>query len=107
MITVTVYRHSGEYRGFRCEGHADYTQDGYDPVCAGVSALTVNAVNSIEQLTEDGMSAEADEDGLVALELEEGCCEATKLLLDSMILGLEAIQENYGNDYITLIFKEV
>ena len=107
MITVTVYKRSDEYQGFRCEGHAEYTEDGYDPICAGVSALTVNAVNSVEQFTQDGITVEADEEnGLVALQLE-ACSNDTKLLLDSMVLGLEMIQKNYGNDYITLIFEEV
>ena len=107
MITVTVYKRSGEYQGFRCEGHAGYAKDGYDPICAGVSALTVNAVNSVEQFTRDGIKVEADEEnGLVALQLEE-CSKETRLLLDSMVLGLDMIQKNYGNDYITLIFEEV
>ncbi|MDO5539831.1 MAG: ribosomal-processing cysteine protease Prp [Eubacteriales bacterium] len=107
MINVIVYKKSGEYMGFRCEGHAGYVAEGYDPVCAAVSVLTVNTVNSIEQFTSDGMTVDADEDGLVVLQLEEDSSDKTKLLLDSMVLGLEAIQKSYGNEYIRLIFKEV
>ncbi len=105
MITVTVYKESGEYRGFRSEGHADYAEKGYDIICAAVSVLTVNTVNSIEAFTEDAMSVTADE-GLVELQLEN-ISKETRLLMDSMVLGLQDIQNNYGNEYIKLIFKEV
>ena len=54
MITVIVYQRSdGEYIGFETSGHADYADEGYDIICAAVSALTVNAVNSVETFTED------------------------------------------------------
>ena len=106
MITVTVFRDSGIYRGFRCEGHAGYAEEGLDIICASVSALTVNMVNSVEAFTEDGFSGEAD-DGLLDFRLEDVPSERTTLLMDSMILGLQNIQNNYGNEYIKLIFKEV
>ncbi len=41
------------------------------------------------------------------LVLEGTVSEKTSLLLDSMILGLQEIQNSYGNEYIELIFKEV
>ena len=35
------------------KGHAGYAEEGYDIICAAVSALTVNTINSIEQFTEE------------------------------------------------------
>ena len=35
------------------KGHAEYAERGWDIVCAAVSALTQNLVDSIESLTED------------------------------------------------------
>ena len=106
MITVTIYRESGTYRGFTCSGHADYAEEGYDIICSAVSVLTVNAVNSIEQFTEDKISASVSE-GFLEFQIKGDVSKASKLLLDSMILGLQDIRNNYGNEYITLIFQEV
>lgn len=106
MISVTMYKASGSYRGFRSEGHADYAEDGYDIICAAVSALTVNAVNSIEAFTEDAYTVGQD-DGYLELTLEGSVSEKTQLLLDSMVLGLQGITDTYGKQYIELSFREV
>lgn len=107
MITVTVYQHSGQYKGFCCKGHAEYAEEGYDIICAAVSVLTVNAINSIERFTEDDMTADGGADGYIKLTLDGEVSNDTKLLLDSMILGLKQIQQSYGNEYIDITFKEV
>lgn len=107
MIKITVYKSSEEYRGFEANGHAGYGEEGQDIICAAVSVLTVNAINSIERFTEDKFAVRQDDDGLVELILEGAVSKETKLLLDSMILGLQDIQNNYGNEYIKIIFKEV
>ena len=106
MIKVTVYKESGDYRGFTCEGHAGYAEEGYDIICAAVSALTVNAVNSIERFTGDAVTA-SSEHGFLRCTLSGSVSERTVLLLDSMISGLQDIQQTYGNEYIRLTFKEV
>ena len=54
MIKVTIYKtERQEYVGFDMEGHAGYAEAGEDIVCAGVSALVINALNSIERFTDD------------------------------------------------------
>ena len=55
MIKITVYSRQDQSTGFRSEGHAGYAEEGYDIICAAVSVLSVNLVNSIEEFTEDGM----------------------------------------------------
>ena len=106
MITITLYKHQGQYQGFQSQGHADYAEEGYDIICAGVSALTVNAVNSIEHFTQDAIAVRED-DGYVELILEGTCSKETSLLLDSMVLGLENIRETYGRKYLKIVLKEV
>ena len=105
MITITIYKHSDQYKGFRCEGHAGYAEEGYDIVCAAVSVLTVNTVNSIETFTEDDFSGEG-KDGFISCRFTGSVSKETQLLMDSMVLGLTSIQENYDN-YMQLRFKEV
>ena len=106
MITVTIYKKSEQYTGFTVKGHAGYAEEGFDIICAAVSVLTVNALNSIESFTEDAFSGE-QKDGYIQWEFPEGLSERGTLLMDSMVLGLTDIQNNYGKQYIKLIFKEV
>ena len=107
MIKVTIVTNSdGEYKGFQVTGHADYDEYGKDIVCAAVSCLALNTMNSIEALTEDSVYG-IQEDGLVKFKLTNGCSEQSELLMDSFVLGLAAIREEYGSDYLKLRFKEV
>jgi len=106
MITVEIHKTGGQYSGFLSIGHADYAEEGFDIICAAVSVLTVNTINSIEKFTDDAFAVRQD-DGLVELVLEGNVSEKTALLLDAMILGIQEIRNNYGNEYIELRFKEV
>lgn len=106
MITITVFQKSEHYVGFESKGHADYADEGYDIICAGISALTVNTVNSIEAFTKDTFFVEQD-DGYMKLTIENPVSNSALLLMKSLVLGLQQIQESYGNEYIKLIFKEV
>ena len=48
MFHVTVYENKKEeYVGFETEGHAGYAEAGQDIVCAAVSALAINTINSV------------------------------------------------------------
>ena len=106
MITVTIYKDSSQYNRFTVEGHAGYAQKGFDIICAAVSALTVNTVNSIEAFTKDRLLAE-EKNGFLTCQFEGPLSSQAALLMDSMVLGLTDIQNNYGKQYIRLIFKEV
>ena len=94
MIKVTVYKtRRHDYVGFDVSGHAGYAEAGSDIVCAAVSALVITAINSIERFTKDETSCVSHDAGL---------------LLDSMILGLEEIEDSSEHEeYIDIIFKEV
>ncbi|MCI9138029.1 MAG: ribosomal-processing cysteine protease Prp [Lachnospiraceae bacterium] len=109
MIYVTIYQNKEqENTAFQCIGHAEYSDSGKDIVCAAVSALVINTINSVEQLVGDEFELIINqESGLIDFSLKEGYSKESLLFIRSLILGLQGIQKNYGNDYITLIFKEV
>lgn len=109
MIDITIYENrEQEYTAFQCLGHAGYAPAGEDIVCAAVSALVINTVNSIETLVSDAFDMETDQDsGQIDFSLREGYSKESLLLIRSLVLGLQGIQNNYGNDYIMLTFKEV
>mgnify|MGYP003291984497 FL=1 len=105
MITVEIRKSNGEYTGFSSKGHAGYAEAGYDIICAAVSALTVNTINSIEKFTDDAFKAEA-KDGMLRWKFTKfPLSKETHLLMDSLILGLYDIQENYGKKYIKIVEK--
>ena len=61
MIKVTFYKNSdGSYAGFQSLGHAGYSEHGSDIICAAVSVLVINTINSITELTDDDIEVEAD-----------------------------------------------
>ena len=110
MIRVTVYKtRRHEYAGFDLSGHAGYEETGHDIVCAAVSALVINTVNSVEQFTDDKTSCMSDDtEGNIQFRFKDTPSHDASLLFDSMLLGLEAIEENSEYEpYIDIIFKEV
>ena len=109
MIKVTFYKGSqGGYVGFCLKGHAGYAEAGQDIVCAAVSALCINTVNSIEAFTGDAIRVEADEkSGMLRLKFTEGISRESKLLIDSLKLGLEGIEQDNNAEYISVITREV
>ena len=109
MTTVTFHTEGSRITGFDAAGHSGYAQEGEDIVCAGVSALVINALNSIERFTDDETSCVSDEDtGSIEFRFDGIPSHDATLLLDSMILGLEEIEDsNEYEQYIDIIFKEV
>ncbi|RUS47661.1 ribosomal-processing cysteine protease Prp [Cohnella sp. AR92] len=99
MVTITIYRgRDDRIKRFSVTGHAMYDDPGKDIVCAGVSAITVGAVNAIEKLT--GLVPEADMKSgwlsATAPQSEEAYRnDQVQLLLEGMIVGLESIVEQY------------
>ncbi len=110
MIYITIFQNQGEIREFNCIGHAEYAEAGSDIVCAGVSALVINTINSLEKLTGTKFSLVTDDEtnsGLIDVTFSEDLSSGAKLLMDSMILGLQGIQNDYGDEFLMLEFKEV
>lgn len=106
MISIDLYKADGVYSRFSSVGHAEYGEAGNDIVCAAVSVLVINTLNSIEFLTEDEIIDSSDQSkGIIKVEF----CNLSHdsiLLLDSMVLGLTEIQKQYGRKYITFTVKE-
>lgn len=109
MIQVTIFEnHAKEYTAFHCIGHAEYADPGEDIICAAVSVLVINTINSVEHLVHDEFDLVTEqESGLVDFSLKDGYSSESLLLIQSLVLGLQGIQKNYGTEYMMLIFKEV
>ena len=109
MIQISIQQDArGICTGFRVCGHAGFAEYGNDIVCASVSVLVINTINSIEQFTDDSFVCDTDEkSGLIEFHMNSIISNDSELLLNSLVLGLQAIEENYGNEYIKLILEEV
>jgi len=90
--------------GFKCTNH------GRDIVCAAVSALTMNTVNSIEVFGDCKFSLDFNEEGgfmeFLLLSDDNKFDPIALLFLDSLDLGICSIAAEYGDD-IEVFVKEV
>lgn len=84
--------------GLTIDGHAGYAKTGNDIICASVSVLAQSLVNSIEAFTGDEILCRI-EDGYMDIKWEN-LSERGKLLVDSFFLGICAISNTYGEDYV-------
>ena len=109
MTHILIFKSKqGEYKGFNCIGHAGFGDAGEDIVCAAVSILVINTVNSLEELAEEEFSIVTnEEEGLIDCRFKNVINDKSKLLIDAMILGLNGIRKQYGNSYLDLTIEEV
>jgi len=105
MIKVSFkYDHNNDPVGFICTGHAGFAAFGKDIVCAAVSALVINCVNSISHLTSSGFDLESDEKkGCIKCILEDNASDEAKLLVKSLELGINTIINDEGSKYVKLV----
>ena len=108
MTSITVIKEEQRIIAFTCNGHAGYAKASEDIVCAAISMLVINTINSIEALTKTVPIVETDpESGYIHCSFEDDITDEAALLLDSMILGLSQIKEQYGTKFIDVKIKEV
>ena len=109
MICVTVVQTKDkQIRAFQVAGHAGYAESGQDIVCSAVSALTITTINSLEAFTSQSFEINQDEeDGVITVNFLEDLEHDAALLMNSLILGLRSIENEYNNEYIHVEFREV
>ena len=88
MIAVSVQKDR-----ITVSGHAGYAAAGKDIVCAGVTALTMSLVKSINDLTEDKIEYEISP-GRVDIHCGN-LSEAGMLLVDSFFIGICLIADDF------------
>ena len=101
ILVERIKNEHGENIGFRVSGHARFARRGRDIVCAGVSALVLNTMNSIEKFTEDDFSCKQEEkSGLIEFIIVSEVCSESALLMDSLFLGLKEIEQEHGGRFV-------
>ncbi|WP_026494638.1 ribosomal-processing cysteine protease Prp [Butyrivibrio sp. WCD3002] len=109
MTSIVIRKNSdGEYMGFELSGHAGSGEYGKDIVCAAISMLTINTVNSLEKFTDDAFTCDANaEEGHILVTSENGFSAEGELLLKSFELGITGVFKQYGNEFLDIKFEEV
>ncbi len=107
MIKACFYLKDKKYFGFQVSGHAGYDEPGKDIVCSAVSALTINTVNALEELTSDSVIVETEESGDIKAKILGNISPESETLIKALRIGLCNIYEEYEDDYIKVFFKEV
>jgi len=109
MIRVTVNRLNNQITSFELSGHADSGPYGYDLVCAGVSAVSIGAINAVTELCNINLEIEQGADGgylyvKVPDKLNPEIMERVQLLFDGMLISLKSIELEYSQ-FIKIVNK--
>ena len=107
MIEISIFQKDDKTIRVRSKGHAGYADKGQDIVCAAVSVLLINTVNSLDRFTEDEILLSDVKSGDLEFSFPKGSSHDGDLLMKSLILGLKEIAKEYGEEYISLKFQEV
>ena len=93
---------------FICKGHAEFGKYGKDIICAAVSVLVINTINSLDELCHLKMDVTTDvETGYIKCVLPDVLDEKSKVLLDALVLGLTSVESQYGEKFCKVEFEEV
>ncbi|WP_159564341.1 ribosomal-processing cysteine protease Prp [Streptococcus halichoeri] len=97
MIKASFSRdEDGTLRDVTLTGHAGSGEYGFDIVCAAVSALAINFINSLEALTQTqaDVTMDAVEGGYMRVSVPHDTSKNGQLLFESFLLGMTNISEN-------------
>ncbi len=104
MTNVKLFKTNNIFTKIIVDGHSGYAAEGEDIVCAGISALVLNFVNSVDDLTDDKFELKTD-DGYVEFVFANNPSHDSSLLFDSLVLGLENIKKDY-NEFLSIVLEE-
>ncbi|MCR5278270.1 MAG: ribosomal-processing cysteine protease Prp [Lachnospiraceae bacterium] len=97
MTTISFYLDEHDkLMGFEAKDHAGFANSGKDIVCSAISVLTINTINSFDELLHADVSLKSDETtGYIDFKVTDYDNESAQLLLKSLKLGLEGVCESY------------
>ncbi|MGM0884046.1 MAG: ribosomal-processing cysteine protease Prp [Bacillota bacterium] len=100
IITFLINTQNDIY-GFIAKGTTGFVQYGFDIIASAVSTLTVNTVHSINSFTDDNPDFEITKNYVKCI-INGKISRESKLLLKSIRLGMQTIQNSYGEKFITI-----
>ncbi len=107
MIDIKFYFVDNHLYRFTVKGHAGYAEHGSDIVCAGVSTLVINTINSIEHFLDENivikdMNKSSGVIDCFLPDIKKGKYNPqTTILLQSMVFGLQNLEQVYS-EYVKI-----
>lgn len=112
MIEVILKTKEKRLVGFQVSGHAGYDEIGKDIVCAAVSVITYNAINTLEEIIKLKEELRYNiRENFIELEiypqkLSKELLHDTQLIMKSFEMGIISVLKEY-QEIIGLYYKEV
>lgn len=97
MTRITPIKDKNKIVGFKLDGHASFSNHGYDIVCAAISCLSINTINSLQEIAHKEVDVYQC-DGFVEYKLHCKPSIQSNILLESARLGYMSIAEEYPNN---------
>ncbi len=92
-----------KFSSFEISGHAEYREEGFDIVCAGISATVITSLNLICKLLKEKVKFNENQDkGYIYLEVinhefDDKTHQFVELIIENLISSLQDIEESYPN----------
>lgn len=96
MTRITPITDNNKLVGFKLDGHASFRNYGYDIVCASISCLSINTINSLEEIAHKEVDVYQG-GGYIEYRLHQKPSVQSNILLESARLGYISIAEEYPN----------
>ena len=91
--------------GFEISGHSGFSEQGSDIICSAVSSAAYMAVNTLTDVQKLDCDVTVN-DGFMDLKLSKAEAEAAQVVLNGLLLHLDALSKEYA-DFIDLKISEV
>lgn len=102
MIIIHYEKANGHIISLKAEGHANYDEYGKDIICASVSGVLLGGLNALQENSKFEISIE---DGFVSVKARENINEHDSIVLETLFVQLQGIQENY-KEFVKIKRKE-
>jgi len=106
MTKIVIYQSQDGVKGFKSQGHAGFGTRGNDVVCASISVLCINTMNSIEKLTSDKFDQKINERKATIEFWMDSPSHDSQILLQALKNGVEDIAKDYPGN-VTIQIEEV
>lgn len=97
MTRITPIKENNKLVGFKLDGHASFSNYGYDIVCAAISCISINTINSLQEIAHKEVDV-FQGDGFIEYRLHCKPSVQSNILLESARLGYISIAEEYPNN---------
>jgi uncharacterized protein YsxB (DUF464 family) len=97
VVTITELYSDKNLIGFDVSGHANYSIPGRDIVCASISTLTINTINSIYRLSQSELEY-CNDDEHTKYTILDVCDTPAEVLIKAAQIGYKSITDQYPDN---------